>query len=74
MKSKRSNYSAAFKAKVAPAEARSEKTIAQLSSRYNVHTTQITQWKKQLMESATDIYSLLASCGLPPVKQVKVRF
>jgi putative transposase len=57
MKSRRSNYSAAFKAKVALAAAKGDRTIAQLSSQYKVHPTQITQWKKQLLESATDIFS-----------------
>jgi len=48
MKNKRRNHSAAFKAKVALAAAKGDKTIAELASEYEVQPNQITQWKKQL--------------------------
>jgi putative transposase len=57
MKDKRQNHSAAFKAKVALAAAKGDKTLAELSSEFGVHPTQITQWKKQLLDSATAIFS-----------------
>ena len=57
MKNKRKNYGAAFKAKVAIAAAKGDKTIAELASEFEVHPTQIVQWKKQLLDSATDIFS-----------------
>jgi len=57
MKNKRRNHSAAFKAKVALAAARGDKTIAELASRYEVHPTQIGHWKKQLLDSLPDIFS-----------------
>ncbi len=57
MKSKRKNYSAAFKAKVAFAAVKGDKTVAELASKYEVHPTQIVQWKKQLLESTTEIFS-----------------
>ena len=57
MKNKRRNYSAAFKAKVAVAAAKGDKTIAELASEFEVHPTQIAQWKKQLLESTTEIFS-----------------
>jgi transposase-like protein len=56
MKDKRNNYSAAFKAKVALTAAKGDKTIAELASQYEVHPTQITQWKKQLLESLPDVF------------------
>lgn len=57
MKNKRRNHSAQFKAKVAMAEARGDKTIAELSGEFGVHPNQITQWKKQLLESLPEIFS-----------------
>ncbi len=43
MKKKRRNHSAAFKAKVALAAIKGDKTIAELASEYEVHPNQITQ-------------------------------
>ena len=57
MKNKRRNHTAAFKAKVALAAAKGDKTIAELASEYEVHANQITQWKKQLLESLPEIFS-----------------
>jgi transposase len=57
MKNKRRNYSAAFKAKVALAAVKSDKTIAELASEHEVHPNQITQWKKQLLESLPELFS-----------------
>lgn len=58
MKSKRRNHSASFKAKVALAAVKGDKTTAELIRQYQVHSTQITQWKKQLTESLPEIFSL----------------
>lgn len=57
MKNKRRNHSAQFKAKVALAAAKGDKTIAELASQYEVHPSQITNWKKQLLNSLPDIFS-----------------
>jgi len=57
MKNKRRNHSAQFKAKVALAAVKGDKTIAELTSQYEVHPNQITKWKKQLLESLPDIFS-----------------
>jgi putative transposase len=57
MKNKRRNHNAAFKAKVALAAIKGDKTVAQLASQYEVHPTQIAQWKKQLLESLPQIFS-----------------
>jgi putative transposase len=57
MQNKRRNHSAAFKAKVALAAAKGDKTIAELASECQVHPTQITQWKNQLLESLPEVFS-----------------
>lgn len=58
MKSKRRNHSAQFKAKVALAAAKGDKTTSELSQQFQVHPTQITKWKKQLTDSLPEIFSL----------------
>jgi transposase-like protein len=57
MKNKRRSHTAQFKAKVALEAAKGDKAIAQLASEYEVHPTQITQWRKQLLELLPEIFS-----------------
>jgi transposase-like protein len=52
----RKTFSKEFKAKVALEALKGEKTIAELASEYKVHATQITAWRKQLKESAAEIF------------------
>jgi putative transposase len=58
MKSKRRNHSAQFKAKVALAAIKADKTTAELSQEFQVHPTQITTWKKELTDALPEIFSL----------------
>ena len=53
----RQRHSAALKAKVGLEALRGEKTIGQLSSEYGVHSNQIRQWKKKLIEELPAIFS-----------------
>ena len=57
MKNKRRNHTAQFKAKVALAAAKGDKTIAELASEFDVHPNQIAQWKKQLLQSLPELFS-----------------
>ena len=50
MKRPRRNHTAAFKAKVAMAALRGDKTLVQSAQQFDVHANQITQWKTQLQE------------------------
>ena len=52
----RRNHSPAFKAKVALAAVKGDRTIAQLAEQYDVHPNQITTWKGQLEGGAPDIF------------------
>lgn len=57
MGSVRKNYPAALKVKVALAALKGDKTLAQLSSEFGVHTNQIQEWKKRLLAEAPAIFS-----------------
>jgi len=56
MKKRRRNHSAAFKAKVALEAVKEEKTLAELSQQYGVHVKQISVWKRQLLEQASEVF------------------
>ena len=67
-KSPRRNHSPAFKAKVALAAVRGEKTLAELSQQYDVHQNQIGQWRAQLLEKAAEVFNSNSSpSALPPI-------
>ena len=57
MSKKRRNHSPEFKAKVALAAARGDKTTSELASKYNIHPSQITQWKQELIENAASLFA-----------------
>ena len=52
----RRNHSSAFKAKVALAAIKGDRTIVQLAEQFDVHPNQITQWKAQLEGGAADVF------------------
>jgi transposase-like protein len=66
----RRNHSPAFKAKVALAAIKGDRTIAQLSEHFDVHPNQITTWKSQL-ESTSDIFG--SGGGTPATPAVDVK-
>lgn len=57
MSRKRRVFSASFKAKVALAAAKGDKTTAQLASQYGVYANQISAWKKQLLAGAPELFA-----------------
>ena len=57
MSKKRKSYTPAEKAKIALEAIKGELTLAQISSKYGAHATQINQWKKQALALLPDIFS-----------------
>lgn len=62
MTGKRKLHSVSFKAKVAIAALREQETVSQLSSRYEVHASQIHLWKRLVLDGAEGLFG---SVGRP---------
>jgi transposase len=56
MKRTRRNHGATFKAQVALAAIKGDKTLTELAEQFSVHPTQITEWKQQLLARAADVF------------------
>lgn len=76
MKKTRRNHSAIFKAKVALAAVKGDKTLAELAEQFAIHANQITQWKSQLQERASTVFATAVerseSAG-PDVKELHAK-
>jgi transposase len=57
MGAKRRRIESGVKAKVALAAVRGDRTTSQLASAFGVHATQIGQWKRRLLDGATELFS-----------------
>ncbi|MPW11068.1 IS3 family transposase [Paraburkholderia sp. CNPSo 3155] len=67
-KRSRRSHSPAFKAKIALAALKGDKTLAELAQQYDVHPHQITDWKKQLQERVSEVFETgKSTTGEPPV-------
>ena len=77
MRRPRRNHTAVFKAKVALAAVKGDKTLAELAEKFDVHANQITQWKTQLLEGATGVFLTPAQKhegdGGPSVKDMQAK-
>ena len=72
MKRTRRNHGASFKAQVALAAVKGDKTLAKLAEHFHVHPTQITEWKQQLLARALEndfLEGALTKAGLLSAKR-----
>jgi transposase len=61
----RRNHSAVFKAKVALDAVKGDKTIAELAHKHDVHPNQVTEWRRQLLERAADVFGAAGAAAEP---------
>jgi transposase len=75
MKRSRRNHAPAFKAKVALAALRGDRTLTELAQQYDVHPNQIVQWKTQLQDHATDLFATASdrAAAAPDVKALHAK-
>ena len=52
----RRNHTSAFKAKVALAALKNDRTMTQLAEQFDIHPNQIATWKDQLLQNAADVF------------------
>ena len=67
----RRNHTAGFKAKVALAAIKGEKTLSELAQHFDVHANQITMWRSQLLEGAAGVFG--AEGKVEPAPSIDVK-
>ena len=73
MKRSRRNHGADFKAKVAMAALKGDKTLAELAEHFEVHPNQITDWKRQLSERASEVFGGIKPKPGPDLKELHAK-
>lgn len=61
----RRTHSPAFKARVALAALREDRTMAELCKEFELHASQVIEWKRQLVEGAADVFGAGRSAAAP---------
>jgi len=67
----RRNHTPAFKAKVALAAVKGDKTLAELAQQFDVHPNQITTWRSQLLEGAAGVFGGSTETAAAPAVDLK---
>jgi putative transposase len=57
MKQQRKKHSGEFKAKVAVEAIKGERTLNELAGQFEIHPTQVVQWKQRLLAGASDVFT-----------------
>ena len=57
MRGKRKRFQASFKARVALAAIKGDRTTSDLTAAFGVHSSQISQWKKQFLDGAVEVFA-----------------
>lgn len=70
-KRSRRTHTPAFKAKVAIAAIKGEKTLSELAQQFDVHANQISTWRTQLLEGAQGVFGAPPPEGATPAVDVK---
>ena len=71
MRRKRRNHNPTFKAKVALAALKGDRTVADLASQFELHPNQVQTWKKQFLESAAEVFDRAGGGSSELESQVK---
>ncbi len=69
----RRNHTAVFKAKVALEAIKGDRTLVELSERFHVHPNQIAEWKKILLEKASDVFDKGRPSREPDIKELHAK-
>jgi len=69
----RRNHGAVFKAKVALEAIKGEQTLVELSERFQIHPNLITEWKKVLLERASEVFDKGKTSREPDVKELHAK-
>jgi len=69
----RRNHTAVFKAKVALEAIKGEQTLVELSERFQVHPNQIAEWKKVLLERASEVFDKGSPSKEPNIKELHAK-
>ena len=69
----RRNHTAAFKAKVALEAMKTDQTLVELAERFQVHPNLITEWKKVLLERASEVFDKGKPTREPDVKELHAK-
>jgi len=73
MSTRRKNYSADFKAKVAIAAIKGQHTVNEVASQYGIHPNQVMTWKKQALAAIPDSFSTRRSSGAQADEELKAQ-